>query len=108
VLIESLLTTWGYIHKVCRNGKDALEMLKKEKFDLILLDLMMKDMDGYEFLKHREKLKDKTPVVVISSLNEEENITKAMALGAIDYITKPFNSVMLKEKLPQYIEYRSK
>ncbi len=74
------------------NGEDALEILDDEKVDLILLDIMMPDMDGYEVckrLKENENTKD-IPVVFITAKSDEDSIEKAYDIGGIDYVTKPF------------------
>jgi len=107
LLAESLLKVWGYKPIVSNNAMDALQLLKKEKFDMILLDLMMPKMDGFEFLRHLHKRKDNTPVIVISALTDEENIEKAMGLGAISYITKPYDSQYLKSKLSSYFSQKT-
>ncbi len=99
VLTESLLKVWGYTPVITNSALEALNLMKGEKFNLIVLDLMMPDMDGFEFLTQKQKRKDNTPVIVISSLTETETINRALGLGAIDYIVKPFNSNELKAKL---------
>ena len=74
------------------NGKDALEIASTEKIDLILLDIMMPDMDGYEVCE-RLKANDKTkyiPVVFITAKTDEHSIYRAYDVGGTDYITKPF------------------
>jgi two-component system response regulator FlrC len=103
LIAESFLKAWGYKPVVYQNAIDALAALKKEKYELILLDLMMPKMDGFEFLGQLQKRKDKTPVIVISALTELEHINRAMGLGAVDYITKPYDSSKLKDKIAKLL-----
>ena len=74
------------------SGKDALEIVNEEKVDLILLDVLMPDMDGFEvckILKSKKEIKD-IPVIFITSDSSEDSIEKGYEIGGIDYITKPF------------------
>jgi len=91
---------------VAINGFDALEYIKSQTPDLILLDVLMPKMDGYETcsrLKNIEKTKD-IPIIFISSLDEIENKTKGFKLGAVDYITKPFEIVEVQARVKMHIE----
>lgn len=78
---------------IARDGSEALEILKSKIPDLVLLDIMMPQVDGYETLKRirlEEKLKH-TKVVFLSAKNKASDIEKGLALGAARYITKPFS-----------------
>ncbi len=91
ILID-MLNKYNYQIAVMNNGKDALQFIKENIPDLILLDIIMPEMDGFEVctrLKNNEKTKD-IPVMFISSLQNVENKIKGFKLGAVDYITKPF------------------
>jgi len=86
---------------VTKNSKDALEMAEAHIPDIILLDILMPEMDGYEVfaaLKKSEKTKN-IPVIFISGLTDDENISKGMALGAADYIQKPFEASDVRDKI---------
>jgi len=92
---------------VTRNSREALEMAETHKPNVILLDVLMPEMDGYEVitaLKKSDKAKD-IPVIFISGLVEQESIDKAMALGAAGYITKPFISEDVKMKIYNAMTY---
>lgn len=80
----------------CSNGKEALEILEKQPIQLVLLDLQMPEMDGFETL-HYIREEYRIPVVVMTGDKERENIQHAEDLGADDYMTKPFLSLQLKE-----------
>jgi len=83
------------------NGKQAMEILEKEKFDLILLDIMMPDMSGFDIIKHI-KANPKTaslPVIFVSALDSTDNIVKGFNLGSYEYIVKPFKIAELKARV---------
>ncbi len=77
--------------KIVGNGKQALAAIEKEHFDLILLDLIMPVMDGYQVLSHLKEHPIVTPIVVLSNLGMESDREKCMSLGASAYIVKANN-----------------
>ncbi len=96
-LIEFKLKKEGYQVIWKENGKEALEAIKEDKPDLILLDIMMPVMGGYEVLRHIKKdegLKD-IPVIMLTARAQEKDVVKGIDLGAEDYITKPFHPAEL-------------
>lgn len=99
VLIQSLLNEWGYEVVISENGSDALLKVISDNPNLVLLDLMLPIVDGFVFLEEMNKIESKIPVVVLSARNDMESINKALGLGAVDYITKPFNSNDLSNKI---------
>ncbi len=95
-------------HRVglAENGMQALELLKEQVFDLILLDILMPVMDGYQVL---EKLKSdpqlrEIPVIVISAIDEMSSIIRCIEMGAEDYLPKPFDAVLLKARIGAALE----
>ncbi len=91
-VLGHIMTRGNLNLSVSPSGEKALEVIGKNKPDLILLDVMMPGMDGYEVcekLKQDESTKD-IPIIFITALSEVENIVKAFKVGGIDYITKPF------------------
>lgn len=82
------LSRSGFEVKTVSNGQEALEILAKEKFDLILLDLVMPKMDGFRFLEKISSWKQKPEVIVLSNLSQEEDIERVRKLGAKDYFVK--------------------
>jgi DNA-binding response OmpR family regulator len=86
--LEMKLTKNGYTTKVVMNGQDALTALKMEKFDLVMMDLIMPIMDGFELLKAIKDAGIKVPTIVLSNLGQEEDRKKASEMGAIDYFVK--------------------
>lgn len=91
--LELKLTHAGFEAKAVFNGEDGLELIKKEKFALILLDLMMPKMDGFEVLKVLQKKNIEIPVIVLSNLRQEEDVKRVKTLGAKDFILKSDTSL---------------
>lgn len=85
----------GFEVSAAANGEAALKILEGEKFDLILLDLIMPKVDGFGVLTELKARGDKTPVIVASTLIQEEDVKRAKELGAVDYYTK--SDVSLEE-----------
>ncbi|MEE2998956.1 MAG: response regulator transcription factor [Pseudomonadota bacterium] len=89
--IEMMLTSAGMVLDTTDLGEDGLEIGQLYDYDIIILDLMLPDMDGYEVLKGLRAAKVETPVLILSGLTEAENKIKGFGTGADDYLTKPFN-----------------
>ena len=90
------------------NGQDALEIVKQEKIDLVLLDITMPQMDGFEVckrLKSEQKSRD-IPVIFLTAHHEIEYIQKGFEVGGADYINKPFNSVELRARVKTHLQNR--
>ncbi len=86
------------------DGDDGLNLLKKEKPDLVLLDLMLPTMDGFTFMQKMKEAKDSTPVVVLSNLGQDSDVSKAKALGAKDYLIKAnFTTEEILQKVKKYL-----
>lgn len=99
-ILKDILET-SYIIKVCTNGLDGLEKAKLLQPSLILLDVIMPGMDGFDVLiqlKKHNTTKD-IPVILITSLSDVGNEEKGLILGAVDYITKPFNPSIVKARV---------
>ncbi|MEP1089942.1 MAG: adenylate/guanylate cyclase domain-containing protein [Rhizobiaceae bacterium] len=96
----------GYQAAVAENGKIAMDLLQEESFDLLLLDIEMPEMDGFEVLeaiKLIPALRD-LPVIVTSSVEGIDNVVRCIELGADDYLPKPVNQVLLKARLSSSLE----
>ena len=90
------------------DGLTALEVLKKNKVDLILLDIMMPGMNGFEVctaIKKDEATKD-IPVIMLTSLNDDDSQIKGLQFGAVDYITKPFKLEILEARIKTQLELK--
>ncbi len=89
-LISSYLEQEGYRVLTAANGREALTVAKQGQPDLIILDLMMPEMGGYEFLRQYSKEHD-TPIIILTARLEESDKVLGLELGADDYVTKPFS-----------------
>jgi two-component system alkaline phosphatase synthesis response regulator PhoP len=89
-LVQAYLTQEGFRVVTAADGQEALFAARHEKPDLILLDLMMPEMGGYEFLRVHSKERD-TPVIILTAKLEENDKVLGLELGADDYVTKPFS-----------------
>ena len=106
IMLSRYITKLGYRSSLAENGQQALEKLQAEPFDLVLLDVQMPEMDGYqvlEQLKADPRLRD-IPVIMISAVDELESVVKCIELGAQDYLPKPFNPVLLRARLTACLE----
>ena len=88
------------------NGREALERMTSQPFDLVLLDVMMPDMNGYEVLEHVKASASlrEVPIIMISALDEIESVIRCIELGAEDYLNKPFNPVLLRARVGALLE----
>src|SRR5512138_1065626 len=98
----------GHGHKVItvENGKIALQKLRAESFDLVLLDIEMPEMNGYQVLEaclQDEDLRD-IPIIMTSSLDEVDSVVKCIELGAEDYLNKPINPILLRARVNASLE----
>ncbi|MDM7273736.1 chemotaxis response regulator CheY [Sulfurihydrogenibium azorense] len=101
-IIKSLLTQLGYTNvDEAENGKEALAKLKQQKYDLVLLDWNMPEMDGITLLQEIRKDPDlkNIPVIMVTAEAKKENVLQAIQTGANNYIVKPFTAETLKEKM---------
>ncbi len=88
-LVESYLTQEGYRVATAYNGKEALTVAQKEKPDLIILDIMMPEMNGYDFM-HVHRAKNDTPIIMLTAKVDDDDKIIGLELGADDYVVKPF------------------
>jgi two-component system cell cycle response regulator CtrA len=89
--IELMLKSEGFVCDTTDLGEDGLEIGKIYDYDIIILDLMLPDMDGYEVLRRLRAARVKTPILILSGLAELDNKLKGLGFGADDYLTKPFD-----------------
>jgi DNA-binding response OmpR family regulator len=89
-LVQSYLEQEGFRVVSAGDGREALFLARQEKPDLIILDIMMPDMDGYEFMRHHHRERE-TPIILLTAKVEEDDKVIGLELGADDYVTKPFS-----------------
>lgn len=93
VLLEAILNGQGYQIETAQSVKEAYQIIKKEPINLILLDLLMPRVSGYDFLKEiksNDSTKD-IPVIIVSAVADPENKKKSIEMGALDFINKPID-----------------
>lgn len=107
----NILKEESYEFSFAKNGEDALELLKNSQFDLVLLDIMMPGIDGFEVcirMKNDPMLMD-IPVIFLTAKADIDSLTKSFELGGVDYITKPFHANELLVRVKTHLElYKSK
>ena len=97
----------GLDAEIAVGGIDALEMTRRKNYDLILLDINMQDMDGFTVVQHLRSRGVKTPIIIVSGRKEDYDTLYGLDIGADDYVTKPFNPIVLGAKVKALIR-RSK
>jgi class 3 adenylate cyclase len=106
LLLARGLEREGHAVVYAEHGREALELLRRQRFDLLLLDVLMPELDGYEVLarlKDDPRLRD-IPVIVTSALDELDSVVKCVEMGAEDYLTKPINPVLLSARITASLE----
>ncbi len=107
ILLERTLREAGYQHLVTvRDPREVLDLHREASFDLILLDLDMPYMSGYQVINQLTALKDPPPVLVLTAHRDQESRRKALRGGAKDYVTKPFDKVELLARVRNLVESR--
>lgn len=100
-LLSMNLEVAGYCYEVAHNGRQALEMLKEQKYDLALLDIMLPGLNGYELLPHMEA--HNIPVIYLTARNSVADKVKGLKMGAEDYIVKPFEMMELLARVEKVL-----
>lgn len=105
--IELALAAEGIVCDIAHNGEEGLDFARMYEYDIIILDMMLPDVDGFEVLRRLRKANIKTPVMILSGLTGSDSKVKGLGIGADDYVTKPFNRGELIARI-QAIVRRSK
>ena len=92
-MIAATLAIGGYDSAICANGREAVERAAAEVFDVMLLDVMLPDMDGFTVIQHIRS--DRLPVIFLTAMQDVADKVRGLKLGAEDYIVKPFEAVEL-------------
>jgi len=104
--LKHSLEQQGHTVALAENGRQALEMLDVGGFDLVLLDILMPEMDGFEVLARlkSDPARRDLPVIVISALDEMESVVRCIGMGAEDFLPKPFDPLLLRARLGACLE----
>lgn len=105
LLIDKMLAKFKFHILKANSGVDALQIIEDEKPHIVLLDLMMPGVDGYQVTEQvrRTITKEEMPIIILSALNSNDDVNKAMALGADDFITKPVMMERLHNCVINYV-----
>jgi adenylate cyclase len=106
LLLARGLQEQGHTVTFAENGREALDAMRRQAFDLVLLDIMMPELDGYQVLEQLTTdpdLRD-IPVIVVSAMDELDSVVKCIEMGAEDYLSKPLNPVLLKARIGACLE----
>ncbi len=108
LVLVDVVREWGYDVKEVSNGEDAIASVKSDPPDLILLDILMPGMDGYEVCRLLKKDSEisKIPILFLTAMDEVNNKTKGFEIGAVDYITKPFEILEVKARIETHLNLR--
>ena len=101
--LKRLLDMKGYQTAVEHNGRRAYERIIQERYDLVLLDVMLPEMDGFEICQRVREISD-VPIIMLTARGEIENKIQGLKMGAYDYVTKPFDSTELLLRIEGMIE----
>jgi len=108
-MLGNILKEKPYRQALAQNGAEALDFVKKKRPDIILLDIMMPDMNGFEVcqkLKQDAELSE-IPVIFLTAKTEKKDVIKGLEQGAVDYVTKPFNSQELITRVSTHLELKA-
>lgn len=106
--LSKILTKEGYAVEMAANGKEAIEALRRFNFDLVITDMRMPLMDGFEVLREIKKMNESIGVIMITAYGEVESYLEAMNMGAFEYINKPVRVNELKRVISKVLEDRNK
>ena len=105
-MIAEYITSTGHIIKSVKTGTESLQILEKEKFDLLILDINLPDIDGFTILEKMHEQKRMIPTIYISALIDIEDISRAFDLGCFDYLKKPFHLKELTLRINKILKTR--
>ena len=105
-MITEYLTSTGHVIKNAKTGTESLDILEKEKFDLLILDINLPDVDGFTILEKMHEQKRMIPTIYISALIDIEEISRAFDLGCFDYLKKPFHLKELTLRINKILKTR--
>ena len=105
-VLSRRLAQQKHVVRTASSGAEALELLREIAFDVVLLDIMMPDMDGYEVLRHikADPARQHVPVIMISAIDEVQSVVRCIEAGAEDYLAKPFDATLLRARIGASLE----
>ena len=107
-VLGSILPRESFDISYATDGRQALEMVASESYDLILLDIMMPGMDGFEVCRRIQQMPDKKeiPIIFLTARSQKQDIVQGLDTGAVDYVTKPFNASELRARVKTHLQLK--
>jgi len=107
-VLGNMLRQEGYSISFTTSGKQALEMVLSDTYDLILLDIMMPEVDGFEVCRRLSEIPESKaiPVIFLTAKTDKDDLLRGFDVGAVDYVTKPFNSAELLARVHTHLELK--
>lgn len=102
-MLYKVIKSNGIDAETASDGETALQMMKSKNYDLLLLDINMRGMDGFQVIQSLRSAGNKTPIIVVSGRKEDYDTLYGLDIGADDYVTKPFNPIVLGAKVKALI-----
>ncbi len=106
-ILEKILFKYNMKYDSCSGGKEAIKKVEMNDYDVVLLDVMLTEMNGFEVCEYLHKLRPELPVIILTSLIDDDSIRYSFKYGAVDYIKKPINEVELVSRVENVIKIRS-
>jgi two-component system cell cycle response regulator CtrA len=97
--VSLMLQSGGAVVDQADTGEEALELVRHYDYDIVVLDLMLPDIEGYEVVRRMRSARDDTPVLILSGLSRPQAKVKGLGIGADDFITKPFDKAELLARM---------
>ena len=107
VILTEILTEEGYAVTTASDGEQAVELLERQTFDLVITDLQMPGLDGTEVLRAAKRIDPTYPVIMITGYPSKETVARSVREEAADYITKPFNVQVVRDTVAKFIVRRT-
>ncbi len=109
-ILEARLSSYGYQVIYSQNGDNIINKVKSEKPNLILLDILMPSKDGFIVCSElkEDRYTKKIPIIMLTSKSDTQSVKKALYMGAVDYIVKPFNPTIIIQKIENVLAKRRK
>lgn len=107
-VLGSILPRDSFDISYATDGRQALEMVASEAYDLILLDIMMPGMDGFEVCRRIQQMPEKKeiPIIFLTARSQKQDIVQGLDTGAVDYVTKPFNAAELRARVKTHLQLK--
>jgi|SRR6056297_149376 len=104
-IVSNTIEDWFDIVATAENGKEAIEQFKKERPDVVTMDIMMPEMDGITAVKNIKEISPETIIVMVTSVKQKQKMREAAKAGADGYVTKPVNTKKLRDEFAEVLDW---